>query len=171
MKITKLLLLSIAVIFYSCGDDEDPKPTSEKMVGTWAITALDYKGSATSTNGGTTLTADLSGTGKNMNITTTFGANPNTVTSQGSYTIVMKTTFMGQTETAEENFYDIFLDGTWTLNGNTLSITDNNGTEKATIVEQTNTTLKLKLEVNETETFQGTTITTKTVANYTLTKK
>jgi hypothetical protein len=171
MKITKLLLLSIAVILFSCGEDDEPMPTSQAMVGSWAITSVDYKGSTTTTAQGMSLKADFSGTGKNMTLASTFAANPNTVTTQGSYTIVLKTTMAGQTETEEYTVDEIFSDGTWTLDGRTLTITDINGTEKATIVEQTATSLKLKMEVKETETDQGITVTTNVTALYTFTKK
>ena len=171
MKITKLLLLSLSVILFSCGDDEDFKPTSQGMVGAWQITAVDYKGTTTTTAQGMSIKADFTGTGKDMTLTTTFAASPNTVTTQGSYTIVLKTTIAGQTETEEYPVDEIFSDGTWTLDGQTLSITDINGTEKATIIEQTATSLKMKLDINESETDQGFTVTTKVSAVYTFKKK
>lgn len=171
MKITKLFLLSLAVIFLSCNEDEDIKPTSEGMVGQWAITALDYKGTTTTTAQGTSIKADFTGTGKNMDLITTFGASPNTVTSEGSYTIVLKTTYMGQTMTDEYETDETVTDGTWTLNGKTLTVTNDFGTETATILEQTSTTLKLKAEVSETESDQGITVSTKVEAIYTFIKQ
>ena len=99
MKITKFLLLSLTLIFLSCSEDEESIPTSEGMVGDWAITALDYKGTTTTTAQGASIKMDFTGTGKDMDLITTFNSNPNTVTSEGSYTIVLKTTYMGQTTT------------------------------------------------------------------------
>jgi hypothetical protein len=171
MKITKLLLLSVAVMLFSCGDDEEFQPTSQGMVGAWQITAVDYKGTTTTSAQGMSIKADFTGTGKDMTLTTTFGASPNTVTTQGSYTIVLKTTVAGQTETEEYPVEEIFSDGTWTLDGKTLSITDASGTEKATIIEQTSTSLKMKVDINETETQQGITVTTNVSGVYTFKKK
>jgi hypothetical protein len=172
MKITKLLLLSLAVIFLSCSEDEDPKPTTEGMLGNWKVTALDYKGSTTTTAQGASIKADFTGTGKNMDLITTFGSNPNTVTSEGTYTIVLKTTYMGQTTTDEYEMDETVTDGTWTLNGNTLTVTnDDFGPQTATVLEQTATTLKLKAEVNESESDQGITVSTKIEAIYTFTKQ
>src|SRR5687767_5334045 len=117
MKIAKLLLLSISVILFSCGEDDEPMPTSQAMVGSWAITAVEYKGTTTTTAQGMNLKADFTGTGKDMTLTSTFAASPNTVTTQGSYTIVLKTTMMGQTDTEEYTVDEIFSDGTWSLDG------------------------------------------------------
>ena len=171
MKITKFFLLSLAVIFLSCSEDEDVKPTIEGMVGQWAITALDYKGTTTTTAQGTSIKAGFTGTGKNMDLITTFGASPNTVTSEGSYTIVLKTTYMGQSMTEEYETDETVTDGTWDLNGNTLTVTNDFGTETATVLEQTSTTLKLKAEVSESESDQGITVSTKIEAIYTFTKQ
>jgi hypothetical protein len=171
MKITKFLLLSLAVIFLACSEDDDPKPTSEAMVGNWAITALEYKGTTTTTAQGATIKADFTGTGKDMDLITHFKANPNTVTSEGSYTIVLKTTYMGQSMTEEVPMEEVVTDGTWKLNGSTLTVTNDFGAQDATIVEQTSTTLKLKINVSDSETDQGITVATKVEAVYTFTKQ
>jgi hypothetical protein len=171
MKITKFLLLSLAVIFLSCSEDEDPIPTSEGMVGDWAITALDYKGTTTTTAQGVSIKADFTGTGKDMDLITTFNSNPNTVTSEGSYTIVLKTTSMGQSTTDEYEMDETVTDGTWALNGKTLTVTSDFGPQTATILEQTSTTLKLKAEVSENQSDQGITVSSQIEAIYTFTKQ
>lgn len=171
MKITKLLLLSLAVIILSCSKDDDPKPTSEGMVGKWKITALDYKGSTTTTAQGASAKADFTGKGKNMNLITTFTTNPNTVTSEGTFTVELTTNYMGQTVTEEYDMDETVPSGTWSLNGNILTVTNSTGSQTATIVEQTATTLKLKSEVNESQTDQGITITAKLDVTYTFTKQ
>jgi hypothetical protein len=170
MKITKLLLISIAVILFSCSEDDDPIPTSEGMVGSWYVTAIDYSGTTTTTASGITLRADFTGKGKDMDLTTTFSANPNTVTGEGTYTIVLTTTAGGTTSTDEFLFDEIVTDGTWTLNGKTLMITNPGGTQEATIVSQTSTSLTLKVDINESESASGITVTTKVSGVYTLKK-
>jgi hypothetical protein len=171
MKVTNLLLLGVAVILFSCGDD-DPKPSaSQKIVGAWAITAVDYKGTTTSTVQGSTIKTDFSGTGKTMNLTATFGSNPNTVKSEGSYTLAMTSTTSGQTINTEWEFDGIFTDGTWSLNDNALTITNANGTDTATIVELTSTSLKFDLNTTDSDNTQGMTVTTAVQATYTFKKK
>jgi hypothetical protein len=171
MKITKFLLLSLAVIFLSCSEDEDIIPTSEGMVGDWAVTALDYKGTTTTTAQGVSMKVDFTGTAKDMDLITTFNSSPNTVTSEGSYTIVLKTTYMGQSTTEEYEMDETITDGTWTLSGKTLTVTNDFGPQTATILEQTSTTLKFKAEVSENESDQGVTVSTKIEATYTFTKQ
>lgn len=171
MRITKLVLLCLTVISWSCSEDEDPMPTSQGMVGTWAISNLEYKGTTTTSFEGGSLRADFTGTGKDMDLTTSFSANPNNVTSAGSYTIVLKTTMMGQTTTQEMMMDQVVTDGTWTLSGRDLTITNDGIPQTATIVDQTSTTLKLKVDVNQSETDQGITVSTKVQATYTFTKQ
>jgi hypothetical protein len=172
MKITKLLLIGLAAISFSCSDDEDFVATSEAMAGDWVITALDYKGTTTTTAEGVSLKADFTGTGKDMDLITSFDVSPNTVTSEGSYTIVLTTNFMGQSTTEELEMNETVANGTWTLNGNTLTVTnDDYGDQTATILEQTPTTLKLKADVTESESDAGITVATKIEAIYTFTKQ
>ena len=156
MKTTKLLLLSLAVIFLSCSeDDEPPLPTSQGMLGTWTMTAVDYQGTSTTTVQGISTKADFTGTGKDISVVSTFNDNPNTVVTEGSYIIVLKTTSMGQTRTDEVPFQDVITNGSWTLDGRTLTIDGIVGPQKATILEQTSTALKMKMDVKQSQTSQG----------------
>lgn len=170
MKTTKLLLLSLAVIFLSCSEDEERLPTSQGMVGTWSMTSVDYTGTSTTTMQGASLTADYTGTGKEMNVVSTFAENPNTVLTEGSYIIVVKTTMMGQTTTEEVPFDEVVSDGTWTLSGRTLTVSGPNGPEEATILEQTSTSLKMRMDVTESFTSQDITVSTELQITYTFKK-
>jgi hypothetical protein len=171
MKITKLLMLVAAVILFSCGKDDDPKPGSDSLVGTWAITALNYEGTSTTSVQGVSVTANFTGTGKDMNLKTTFGKDPNTVTNQGSYTIVLTTSTQGQTVTEEYTYDEVITNGTWALNGSKITVTTADGPQEATIVEQTASTLKLKVEENESETQQGVTVAVVIKGTYTFQKQ
>ena len=170
MKLTKLFLLSIAVIFLSCSEDEDPLPTSQGMVGTWNIAAVDYSGVTSTTVLGATAKVNFTGTGKDMNVVSTFNENPNTVETEGSYVIELKTTAGGQTTTEDVAFEDVALDGTWTLDGRALTITGPVGPQKASVLEQTATKLKISMDLKETQSAQGITITTDIKTVFTFTK-
>ena len=61
--------------------------------------------------------------------------------------------------------------GIWSLNGRNLTVTNDFDTQTATILEQSATTMKLKSEVNESETDQGITVATKLEVTYTFTKQ
>lgn len=171
MKITKLFLLGAALILFSCSKDSDPNPAGEGLVGTWAITAIDYKGTTTTTAQGVSFKADFTGTGKDLNLITTFTANPNTVTNEGSYSLLVTTTMMGQTMTEEYLLEEVVMDGTWTLDGSKLTITTDDGPQEATITEQTSTTLTLNVKVTESITEQGITETTDVDGIYTFQKQ
>src|SRR6187431_867382 len=106
MKITNIFLLSIVVLLFSCSDDDNtPLPTSEGMVVSWQVTAIDYSGTSTTTYEGESYKATYTGKGKDMDYTTTFNTDPNTVANEGSYTIELKTTMEGQS-TTEDYVYD-----------------------------------------------------------------
>ncbi|HEY3402151.1 MAG TPA: hypothetical protein VGK59_02125 [Ohtaekwangia sp.] len=170
MKITKLFLLGIAALLFSCSDDEAPLPTADGMIGVWNVTAVDYSGTSTTTFEGQTMKATFTGKGKEMDYTTTFSSSPNTVVSQGSYVIELKTTMAGQTTTEDYEFEDAFVDGNWELDGRTLTVTNGSETQEATITKQTATNLEVRVDIDQTETDPdlGYTITQKVKAVYKL---
>jgi hypothetical protein len=155
MKITKLFILALAVVFLACKDDEDPLPTAAGLLGDWSLTALTYEGSTTTTVAGISITSEFVGVGKDFDLTVLFEENPNTVLSVGSYTIELTTTIAGVSETENITFTDFIQDGTWTLNGKTLTVTSSGETEEATIISQTSTTMILEVKLEETETIPG----------------
>lgn len=173
MKSTKLLLIGFAIVLFSCSKKDDPKPTfsDSALAGSWLITDLTYSGKTTTTGSGISLTANFTGVGKNMNMTTIFNSNPKTVSSQGSYTITLTTSILGQSDTEDTDFEDVVTDGTWSINGDKLKVVSTQGTDEATIVELTATSLKLKIDKTETETSQGVSATSEVHATYTFKKK
>jgi hypothetical protein len=172
MKIAKLFLLGLAVILFSCGKDDDPAPTADGLIGAWSITALEYGGSTITTVSGITITSDFTGVGKDMNMTVTFNQNPNTVTSQGSYTIALTTVTLGQSLTEDVMFNGFFGDGTWVLKDKTLTVTSAGVAQEATIISQTSTKLVIAIDTEQTQDLGGAgSIVTKVKGSYTLTKK
>jgi hypothetical protein len=167
---TKLLFLSFAVVLFSCSKDDDPMPTSDGLVGTWTMTSLTYNGTTTTTASGMTINADFTGRGKDMDYITTFQVNPNTVVSEGSYTIELTTTILGQTTTDDYEFEEALSDGTWELNGKTLTITNGSDSQQGIITKQTDTTLEVKVDLNMTENGPGYSITQEVHAVYTFSK-
>lgn len=172
MKITKLLLIGLAVIFFACSEDDDPKPTREGLLGGWTVTAVDYAGTTTTTVQGISAKSDFTGKGKDMAMSINFNDNPATFTSAGSYTVTLTSTTAGQTVTQDYPFEGFMINGTWALDGSTLTITNGTGTtQKATIVEQTSTTLKMKWDYDYTMSQQGATVVMKVKGTYAFTKK
>lgn len=179
MKISKLLFLAIAVFFLSCSDDDkDPAPTGDGLAGSWTVTGVDYGGTSTTSYMGEALaTATFTGKGKDMNMTLTFSENPNTFVSKGSYTVELKTTTAGMTQTQDVPVNEFMMPGTWKQDGKTLTVTSttNGEVQEATIVEQTATTLKIKWDYVKTfEDYQGVEgvdFSTDTKGTYTFTRK
>ena len=171
MKTAKILMFSLAVIFLSCNEDEDPMPTKAGMVGQWVITALEYRGTTTATVDSVTTKTEFTGTAKDMDLITDFEENPNTVTSEGRYTIVLKSTRKGQTTVYEYEMNETVTNGTWTLNGKTLTVTNDLGAQTATILNQTSSTLTLKVEVSQDASAYGVAVSNTFQAIYTFTKQ
>jgi len=171
MKIAKLVFLSLAVVLFSCGQEDDPKPL-DGLIGAWSVTALNYEGSTTSNIMGTSIISTFTGVAKNMDMTVTFKQNPNTVISEGSYTIALTTTTLGQSITEDYTFTDFISDGTWTLNDKKITVTNSGVAQEATIVSQTSTTLVLAVETVQSQDLAGMgSIVSSIEGVYTLTKK
>ncbi|EDM43571.1 hypothetical protein SCB49_08273 [unidentified eubacterium SCB49] len=131
MKTFKFLFLAlITVSLYSCGNDDDATDDND-LAETWNLVAFTYEGTSVSTTGSDTIESSFNGVGENINSTFTFEENPNTFSAQGSYDIVLTTTINGEatteTYTSSESGLAFDEDGTWTLNGSTLTIAANNG--------------------------------------------
>lgn len=171
MKNPKLLLLSLAVLLFSCSEEDDPKPV-DGLIGAWSVTALDYQGTTITTVMATSIISIFTGVAKNMDMTVTFNQNPNTVTSEGSYTIALTTITLGQSITEDFTFNDFIADGTWTVNDKTLTVTNAGVAQEATIVSQTSTTLVLAVETEQSQDLAGVgSVVTSIEGVYTLTKK
>jgi len=166
MKVSRLLMLGVVVLLLACSEDEAVLPTSEGMIGTWAVTAITYNGTTSTNLGGITSKASFTGKGKDMDYTTNFSSDPNSVSSQGSYTIELKTTVYGQTTTEDYEMNEGLMDGTWELNGKTLTITSGDITQEGTVTKQTDTVLEVKIDYTETTTDAGIKITVKVKAVY-----
>lgn len=175
MKITKILLLSLAVVFMSCGDDDkdeaQPGASGDGLPGAWTATAIEYEGTTTTSVSGIELESTFTGKGKDMGLTVTFKETPATFTSEGKYTIALTTTTMGYSTTQDYPFTGFMTDGTWALDGKTLTINGAGGVQTATVVEQTSTALKMEWDFVNTTTQQGATVEMKVHGTYTFKRK
>lgn len=174
MKLTKLLFFCLAIIFFACDDNDDPKPNNDEtfvdedgdgiddtiasdpasvLVGEWDLTAYDYTGESTTNVAGIETTATYVGEGTNIDYTATFGENPNTISLSGSYDIILKTTIAGQTSTTTTPVSGLTNSGTWTLNDdNTISFETSSGDPEVYTIEKfSSSTLVLSLSVQTSE--------------------
>lgn len=121
------------------------KISSNTLVGDWTVTSLDYAGTSTTSQGGNTFTTNFSAVGKDFNLDLTFRDNPKTYSSNGGYTVDLTTYFDTTSMTQEVIVPSTSSSGTWSLSGNTLSITDSltNETNSTEILRAGNNTFSI----------------------------
>lgn len=174
MKIFKLFLFTaFLTLTISCSkDDDNPTITNNgEIVGVWKGTTVDYTGNQTISGQGQNTTATYVGEAYDVDYTLTFTENPQKVISDGSYSIELTTTVNGQTTTQNVEGLEFLSSGDWTINGNTLSITVDNETDDASILELTENTLVLKAVESQTMSQGGFTISSTTEVILSFTKQ
>ncbi|MFY0631203.1 MAG: lipocalin family protein [Flavobacteriaceae bacterium] len=159
MKIKLLLFVAVIACLSSCtNNDTSPINVSESdILGTWNVIDSEVEGTATITVGGITSSVSMVNTGRDYDFTFEFANNPNTVMALGTYTSVNTITVDGQTSVQEipVSSIDGFDSGTWSVNGDQLTITANGRTSVATIAEFTGNLMVITTAVEETQNFQG----------------
>ena len=173
-QLTKILTLALLVFFTACKKDDDTASGGgDDLVRTWKVVEVSCTdGKTTTTDGTDVISATYTFTGKNITSTVVF-KDDKTFSSTGSYTQVLKTTVQGQTFTSEITLNDFASTGTWSKQGNTLTLKNNaNETQNGEIVELSSSKLRLKYLLNSTETDgAGTIVTQKATINYVLEPK
>lgn len=159
MKNKILLLFTAAVFLISCSSDDNIfSGSSSDIVGTWDLTLIKSEGNVEITLNGITESSTENSEGKDYNVTYVFSENPNSVKTSGTYTNVITYTTNGNISTSEEviNMDDNTGSQTWSLNTNTLVITDSSGeVVSLDIIEFTDNKLRLKSTIDETENDNG----------------
>lgn len=152
-----LAVLSLGIT--ACGEDDEPTTNEQGIIGTWKITGIDYSGTSTTTvQGIPPTTATFTGTGYDMNLSITFGENPNNYVTSGDYSIELVTMAAGQTFTNQWTNQGFLGNGTWERNGDTLTATDSGGdVGVATIVSESDNEIVFNVMTQETTTDQGVT--------------
>ena len=132
-QIMKLQKLFIAILFigtlFSCSNDDD---TNTNLVGTWTLTDVrTFQETSSSSTG--TMTAE--GIGSNYDGGVTFTENPNEYTANTTYDMEVTTSVDGNVQDVlnYDNISALGNTGTWSLNGDQLSTTENGITSNFTI--------------------------------------
>jgi len=163
MKFAKLFFITASVaFFFSCSEDTDDVPSpSNSLIGSWALTEVEYEGTTTTTFDGQQTNATFTGTGYDMNFSIQFNENPNDYEADGTYSIRLETTIQGHSQplTSEWENPGFIGTGSWEKNGDQLIVTSNNGDiQEATISELNANTLDIIWEFSQTTTESGATI-------------
>ena len=140
MKNKIILFLAVVFALTSCTNNNSGSNitvTESDLAGIWNVTDTYQEGTTTTTIFGEEIVGTFVATGRDYDFTYDFGTNPNTLTANGSYIATVSLTVAGQTETTEEpvTTVDGLSSGTWSVNGNILSVTANGETTEAVIEE------------------------------------
>lgn len=141
MKKNQLLFFALLTLLVACQNDDDDNFNSQDIVGNWELSGLGYSG--TSTNG--PLTSNFSGVGIDFNAAIEFTAQ-GTYATNGSYTVALTTTTLGQSTTNNipVSFTEALSNGTYEINGNTITFTQDGESFDYSIAELSNNSLKLE---------------------------
>jgi len=159
MKNIKLIILAISTLLFlsSCGGDDDPVTTSyseSDIVGTWNLIDMNGTTESTTTISGISIVGTTEITTLSSDATVTFTTSPNEFAGDGSVNLRSVTTSNGGDFTTEQET-NPFESGEWSIANTTLTSTFNGETTQTTILELTNTRLKLKTTIDETSTDSG----------------
>jgi len=164
-KLNLFFIVLLVLAFTSCSDDDnddiiDIEAPTASIIGTWIAESVDYSGATETEIQGQTVTADFVGEAFDIDFGVTFSEDPNELVSDGSYSIELTTTVAGQTTVNTIENITFLEDGTWEMDGNELSITNNGMTAIVTIAELSEDRLVLALQTVEDLSQPGTVITT-----------
>ncbi|AUS07021.1 lipocalin family protein [Pseudotamlana carrageenivorans] len=143
------LLFFVLIVLSSCSNDDGDSQFSGDLVGAWVGTELTYQGTAESSLQGFPITTNFEGEAYDMTSTITFNESPNTVVSEGAYSLKFTYNFNGVSKTEFIEDVQFLENGTWEVDGNTLIINNNGQESMADILFLTED--KLVVEINQVE--------------------
>jgi hypothetical protein len=166
MKAKILLMITVILFLTGCESNDTQNSlllSSADLIGNWNLTSQTIEdGTLTVISDGQTITATYAGYAKDIDVIFSFTENPNEVTLNGRYTLVNTISVLGQDQIEEE---EVILSDSeisnWSLDNNVLTITEDGIEAKFSIDEFSATSIKLKSEIDETETFNDESISTK----------
>ncbi|WP_323787666.1 hypothetical protein [Psychroserpens sp.] len=167
MKKLHVLFIALALVFTACSSDDnntnnDPGDgdVNGELLGLWNAVDVLYTGDTVVEVAGQTIVTDFVGESYDVDFTLEFTENPNEYVSEGSYSVELTSTTLGQTQVFDVPNLEFIGDGTWTRDGNEITTMANGDEGVMTILELTATTLRLGYQTVEVINNQGTLNTT-----------
>lgn len=165
----KLLSLFLLVTFFACQSDDNPSSNND-IVGKWNLTANYSDDLKIETVGlGETYTFNYTVEGHDFDAQIEL-RDDGTFTSGGRYSQTVTTTYAGEELSQSYNYYSLFGEGTYSFDGQTLSLTNGTETVNVEVVNVSASKLKLKWLYEDIQTSGGATSTTSATYYYELEK-
>ncbi len=143
MKKLSTLFIALSLVLTSCSKDDSPGDVSGDILGVWTAKTVNYSGSTSTTYQWQTVKTNYIGEGYDVDFTLTFTENPKNVEAEGTYSVKLTISALGQSQTQNVQNNSFATSSTWLKNGNELTITANGSTESVTyqIIELTENSL------------------------------
>ncbi|MCB4808992.1 lipocalin family protein [Tamlana sp. 62-3] len=157
MRKIVVLFVVLSSFLWSCSGDSENGSNQDidDLVGTWVAQNIETTGTATFEVLDQNITAPITGEGYDVDFSLTFSENPNNYTTEGSFGLEISITYLFQTMSERIDDQEFLGSGTWSKDGNVLTIVENGETTVLTISELTNTSLVLTAQETETITEDG----------------
>ncbi|WP_033962077.1 lipocalin family protein [Psychroserpens jangbogonensis] len=165
MKKFNFLFIALTLVLTACSSDDndnsnDPGDVNGELIGIWDAVDVLYSGDTVIEVAGQTIVTDFVGESYDVDFTLEFSENPNEFVSEGQYSVELTSTTLGQEQVFDVPNLEFVGDGTWTRDGSQLTTVSNGDEGTMTILELTNTTLRLRYQTVEVINNQGTLNTT-----------
>lgn len=145
MKKITYLFLALTLVITSCSKDDDSAPQiSGSISGTWNMISYNYTGTTITEFQGQSITSDFVAEAFDIDYSITFEENPNNLTTDGTFSLRLTTTALGQTQTQTLSNVDAVDTGaTWELSNDEIITMANGETGILKIIELTENSLIL----------------------------
>lgn len=176
MKKIYILCITLSLTLASCSNDDNSADISGDILGTWNMESYTYSGTASTSFQGQSINSSFVAEAFNINYQLTFSENPNIVTGMGDFGITIESTTFGQTETQTINNISSLVpndqsnSAEWSQSGNQLTFITPERTDVFTILELSDSTLRLDLVLNESVEEEGLIINTNIEADIVFTR-
>ncbi len=153
-KLQLILFFAAGALFVSCEKEEagtaEVAVEQQSLLGTWDVTGYEIEeGTSTTETSGQKLTQNYTSYGKDYDMTVVFNDDPKTVVSDGSYTIVITYTLLGQEYTQEAPAYSALESSSWEVDGSEIIMTNDGKETRAILTEASDNKLVLEMDYNE----------------------
>ncbi|WP_067146210.1 lipocalin family protein [Pseudotamlana agarivorans] len=148
-KITTLCLAFICILSSCSKDDDQGSHISGDIVGNWIGTEMTYEGTIETEVYGVPVESDFTGEAFDISTELTFSENPNTLVSEGTYSVEIEYDLEGvkKIETIED--LSFLGSGTWEMDGDTLWGENERGAYQAKIHKLTENELVIGIVQTE----------------------